>query len=72
MNSLTQIERGYYPNVMRFPFHNKTKGGLGGSDCTNSNRWFVIDEVDHTDGKVTSVSLRFNCGEHFGKIRWAE
>jgi len=82
MNTLTEIEPGYYGDVQRFPFHNVTKGGMEiggfGSSCNSLRGWFVIDEIIYADNMVTSVMLRFEqrcegvSGSLFGKIRWSQ
>lgn len=63
MNSMTQLQPGYYPGVLRAPFNNPVKGGLswGGnmSGCNQSYGWFAIDNVNYTAGEITAIDLRF-------------
>jgi len=82
MNTLTELEPGYYGDVQRFPFHNMTKGGMEvggfGVSCNSLSGWFMIDEITYADNMVTSVMLRFEqrcdeaSGSLFGKIHWSQ
>ncbi len=68
MNTLSQLQPGYYPDLKRYPFHNPAKGGLNwsgeGRGCNTLEGWFVIDRVVYTNGSLTSLDLRFEqrCG----------
>ncbi len=80
MNSLAQLEPGYYGDLQRYPFHNPVKGGLSwsgdGRGCNTLTGWFVVDKVSYVAGKLTEVDLRFE--QHCeggapalrGKIHW--
>jgi hypothetical protein len=63
MNTLNQLQPGYYPDLLRYPFHNPTKGGLdwsgNGRGCNTLLGWFVIDGITYTNGALTAVDLRF-------------
>ena len=63
MNTLSQLQLGYYPDLMRYPFHNPTKGGVSwtgeGRGCNRVLGWFAVDRVVYTNGVVTSLDLRF-------------
>ncbi|MDD2699767.1 MAG: hypothetical protein PHH36_00885 [Sideroxydans sp.] len=63
MNSMTQLQPGYYSGVLRAPFHNPVKGGSSWSGstrgCNQSYGWFVIDNVTYTAGVLTALDLRF-------------
>ena len=80
MNSLTQLQPGYYPGLQRFPFNNPVTGGLDwggdGRGCNTLTGWFVVDSITYTAGALTAVDLRFE--QHceggtaalHGKIHW--
>ena len=63
MNSMSQLQPGYYPGVLRAPFNNPVKGGVSwGGDmrgCNQSYGWFAIDNVNYTAGAITAIDLRF-------------
>lgn len=63
MNSMSQLQPGYYPGVLRAPAHNPVKGGVSwGGDmrgCNQSYGWFAIDNVNYTAGALTAIDLRF-------------
>jgi hypothetical protein len=80
MNTIQQLQPGYYGNLQRFPFHNPTTGGLDwsgtGRGCNTLQGWFVIDNISYVNGNLSAVDLRFeqHC-EGFtpalrGKIHW--
>jgi hypothetical protein len=64
MYTLTQLEPGYYGNLMRWPFHNPARGGLDwsgdGNGCNTLTGWFVVDNVTYTNGSLTAIDLRFD------------
>jgi hypothetical protein len=82
MNSVSRIEPGYYPDLIRWPFHNPTKGGLDwsgqGRGCNTLRGWFAVDEVTYTGSEITALRMRFE--QHCeggtpalrGVIRWSE
>jgi hypothetical protein len=82
MNTLSRLERGYYPDLQRWPFHNPRKGGLdwsgNGRGCNTLTGWFAIDRVTYTGSTLTAVDLRFE--QHCeggtaalrGAIRWSQ
>ena len=63
MNSITQLQAGYYPNLERYPFNNPVTGGLSwggdGRGCNTLTGWFVIDSITYSAGALASVDLRF-------------
>lgn len=80
MNSLTQLEPGYYGDLMRYPFHNPVRGGMdwsgSGRGCNTLTGWFVVDNVVYEAGNLKAIDLRFsqNCEGApealRGKIHW--
>ena len=80
MNSITQLEPGYYGGLERYPFENQTAGGLNwsgqGRGCNTLTGWFVIDSVTYAAGTLSAIDLRFE--QHcegatpalHGKIHW--
>jgi hypothetical protein len=82
MNSLTQLEPGYYGDLIRYPFHNPVRGGLSwygeGRGCNTLTGWFVVDDITYNAGVLTAIDLRFeqHC-EGFtpalhGQIHWVQ
>lgn len=67
MNSLTQLQPGFYPGLQRYPFNNPVLGGLDwsgdGRGCNTEKGWFAIDSVTYVSGVLTAFDLRFeqNC-----------
>jgi hypothetical protein len=63
MSSITAIQRGYYPDLRRYPFHNPAKGGLSwsgqGRGCNTLTGWFAVDRVTYSGGVLTAIDLRF-------------
>ncbi len=80
MNTLSQLQPGYYGNLQRFPFHNPVLGGLSwggeGRGCNTLTGWFAIDSITYAGGALASIDLRFE--QHCegvapalrGKIHW--
>lgn len=80
MNTLTQLQPGYYPGLMRYPFHNPVKGGLSwdgeGRGCNKLTGWMVVDGVTWNGSSLATLDLRFE--QHceglapalHGKIHW--
>jgi hypothetical protein len=80
MNSLSQLQVGYYANLERFPFNNPVRGGLDwsgeGRGCNTLSGWFVVDSVTYSGTTATAIDLRFE--QHceggapalHGKIHW--
>lgn len=82
MNTLTQLQPGYYGNLLRYPFHNPVRGGLdwfgNGRGCNTLTGWFVVDNVSYVSGQLKAIDLRFeqhcegaNAALH-GVIHWAQ
>jgi hypothetical protein len=67
MNTLSQLQPGFYPGLLRYPFNNKVLGGLDwsgdGRGCNTEKGWFAIDSVTYVNGALTAIDLRFeqNC-----------
>lgn len=62
MNTLSQLQPGYYGKLQRYPFHNTTRGGLsitGSGGCNQVAGWFVVDKVSYSLGELTAIDLRF-------------
>jgi hypothetical protein len=63
MNTLTQLQPGYYPNLQRYPFNNPVLGGLSwdgmGRGCNTLTGWFAVDAVSYSGTSLTSIDLRF-------------
>ncbi|MFG6460173.1 hypothetical protein ACG04Q_01235 [Roseateles sp. DXS20W] len=63
MNSLTDLQPGYYGKLQRHPFHNPTRGGMDwsgqGRGCNRLTGWFVVDKVSVSGGQLTALDLRF-------------
>ena len=81
MNSLGQLQPGYYGDLRRYPFHNPVKGGLSwageGRGCNTLQGWFVVDSISYQGGKLQEIDLRFE--QHCeggapalrGRVRWS-
>lgn len=63
MNTLSQLQPGYYGGLQRYPFNNPLKGGLSWSGnsgaCNMLSGWFVVDKVTYTLAELTAIDLRF-------------
>ena len=63
MNSLSQIETGYYGDLERYPYQNPVKGGLAwtcdGRGCSTGQGWVAVDQVSYGDDGLASLQLRF-------------
>lgn len=80
MNTLSELQPGYYGNLQRYPFHNPVKGGLSwsgdGRGCNTLSGWFVVDKATYVYGSLTEIDLRFeqHCEGGYsalrGKIHW--
>jgi uncharacterized repeat protein (TIGR01451 family) len=81
MNTLQDLQPGYYGNLLGFPENNPVVGGISwsgeGRGCNDASGWFVIDSVTYSGGELDSIELRFeqHC-EHSsaalrGMIRWS-
>jgi hypothetical protein len=82
MNTLSQLQPGYYGNMQRFPFHNAARGGMdwsgNGRGCNTVSGWFVVDKASYALGELTAIDLRFeqHCGDLTpalrGVIHWVK
>jgi hypothetical protein len=67
MNTISQLQPGYYPGLKRYPFNNPVLGGLSwygdGRGCNTLQGWFAVDSVTYVNGTLTAIDLRFeqNC-----------
>ncbi|MGO4393989.1 hypothetical protein AB4Z46_21755 [Variovorax sp. M-6] len=80
MNSVTQLQPGYYGGLNRYPFNNPATGGLNwsgmGRGCNTLRGWFVVDAVTYVGTTLKSIDLRFE--QHcegltpalHGKVHW--
>ena len=81
MNTINQLQPGFYPGLTRYPFHNSVTGGLSwsgnGRGCNTLKGWFAVDSVTYVNGTLTAIDLRFeqNCEGGttalHGAIHWA-
>lgn len=79
MAGIDRLEVGYYGNLLRYPVHNPTVGGVSwrGADLLCGGGWFVVDAAVYEGGTLKSIELRFEqgCGlptaRLRGKIRWS-
>lgn len=62
MNSITELEVGYYPDLQRYP-GNPAKGGLSwtgaGRGCNRLTGWFAVDELTADGDRPGTLHLRF-------------
>lgn len=82
MNTLSQLQPGYYGGLERYPFNNPVKGGMdwsgNGRGCNTLTGWFVVDKVTYTLAELTAIDLRFE--QHcegataalHGQIHWVK
>lgn len=80
MNSISQIQAGYYGNLQRYPFNNPTLGGIEfigpGGLCNKLAGWFAVDRVSYVNGAIAGLQLRFeqHCNGSgaalHGALRW--
>ena len=80
MNSISELQTGYYGGLQRYPFNNPTRGGLdwsgNGLGCNTLTGWFVIDNITAVAGTLTTIDLRFEqhceggAAALHGKIHW--
>jgi hypothetical protein len=63
MDSIPQLQLGYYPGLRRYPFSDPAIGGLEwsgeGRASNNLTSWFVVDSVTYNASILTSIDLRF-------------
>ena len=81
MNTISQLQPGYYPGLQRYPFNNPVLGDLdwsgAGRGCNTLKGWFAVDSVTYVNGTLTAIDLRFeqNCEGSttalHGAIHWA-
>jgi hypothetical protein len=80
MNTLSQLQAGYYGNLQGYPVHNPARGGLSWSGesraCNTMTGWFVVDSITFSGSALASLDLRFeqHCGSGGpalrGQIHW--
>jgi hypothetical protein len=82
MNSLTQVQTGYYGDLMRYPFHNPIRGGLSvsgnGRGCNTLTGWVAVDRVNYAGTSLVGIEMRFE--QHCeglapalrGMVRWGQ
>lgn len=63
MSFLSQLQPGYYGNLLTYPSHNPARGGLNwygfGRGCGTLTGWFVVDNVTYNSGTLQAIDLRF-------------
>lgn len=81
MDSLAQLQPGFYDNLQVFPNFNPARGGFvwygKGIGCNEARSWVAIDSVTYVNGKMTALNARFE--QHCelqapalrGEIHWA-
>jgi len=81
MDSISELEPGYYADLKRYAVYNAAKGALSwtgeGRGCNTSSSWFVIDAITFAGSALASIDLRFE--QHceggapalHGQIHWA-
>lgn len=82
MDTLGQLQPGYYGDLRRYPFHNPVKGGLNwlgeGRGSNTLTGWFVVDNVTYFNNVLTAIDLRFEQHSEgmapalHGQIHWAQ
>jgi hypothetical protein len=82
MINLSQLQPGYYGNLMRYPFNNPVRGGLSwygeGRGSNTLTGWFAIDNVTYVNGILTGIDMRFEQHSEggipalHGKIHWIQ
>lgn len=82
MDSISELQVGYYSHLMRYPFNNPVRGGLdwfgNGVGCNTLTGWFIVDRVNYVNGALTGIELRFeqHCDAQgpalHGMVRWGE
>jgi hypothetical protein len=82
MDFLVEIERGYYPDLLRYGEHNPVKGGLywrgEGRSCGEISGWVAIDDINYIGAEIQSIRLRFeqrcedDAGVLHGEIAWSQ
>lgn len=82
MNTLSQLQPGYYGGLQRYPFHNPVRGGMdwsgNGRGCNTLSGWFVVDKVSYMLGEMTAIDLRFEqhceggAAAQRGAIHWVK
>lgn len=80
MSSLSQVNVGYYGNLIRYPFNNPLLGGLdwsgNGRGCNQLTGWFVVDRVNYVNAVLVGIELRFeqhcegSTAALHGAVRW--
>lgn len=80
MDSLAQLQPGYYGDLRRYPFQNPAKGGLDwtgeGRGCNTLTGWMAVDAITWNAGSLATLDLRFE--QHcegggpalHGKVHW--
>lgn len=80
MNTVPQLQAGYYGGLQRYPFQNPAKGGLSwygeGRGCNTLTGWMVVDAITWNTGTLATLDLRFE--QHcegggpalHGKVHW--
>jgi hypothetical protein len=82
MNTLSQLQPGYYGGLQRYPFNNPVKGGMdwggNGRGCNTLTGWFMVDKVTYSMAQMTAIDLRFEqhceggAAALHGQIHWVK
>ena len=80
MFNVDPMRPGYYPGILRYPFHNQAIGGMDwwgqGRGCNRLYGWMTVDSIVMSGDTVDSIDLRFE--QHcegmlqalHGKVHW--
>lgn len=79
-----RLQRGYYPEMARYPFSNPTRGGLAwvgeGRGCADVRGWTAIDRIDYDSQSLGIVAIEFRFEQRCvgstaalrGAVRWTK
>jgi hypothetical protein len=80
MDILSQVQPGYYPNLIDYGNYNPAFGGMMWSgnfrSCSPINGWMAVDAISYVNGVVTAIDMRFEqrclapSGVLNGKLHW--
>lgn len=77
-----RLQRGYYPDLTRYPFANPTRGGLAwvgeGRGCADVRGWAAIDRLEYDAQGQTVVAVEYRFEQRCvgstaalrGAVRW--
>ena len=79
----SRLQRGYYPELTRYPMANPTRGGLAwvgqGRGCADVRGWAAIDRIEYDSiDRIEAIEYRFeqrctgSAGALRGAVRWTK